>query len=225
MEGSTYTVQLENFAGPLDLLLQLIERNKLDICDISLAKVTNDYLTSIQNIELDPATANWFLDIASRLILLKSRALLPNHNQDNQEPLEDLTEQLQELSAIRQAIKQITDSAKPSLQFAKKSSTNTKVSHFTNLDLVNFTQFYPTKQHQLKPTTKSFKLKRQNPIYLRKKLHSMWQANQQLEIQQLHTYCDSHYETVVCFLLALEMVKDNKAKIVNDTKGIMVELV
>lgn len=225
MEGSTYTVQLENFAGPLDLLLQLIERNKLDICDISLAKVTNDYLNSIQNIELDPAAANWFLDIASRLILYKSRALLPGNSLDSQEPIEDLTEQLQELSAIRTAIKQILETAKPPLQFANKPITKSNATIFTNLDLTNFTQFYPTSKNQSSAPNKPFKLKRQNPIYLRKKLQSMWQANQQIEIRQLHTYCDSHYETVVCFLLTLEMVKDNKARIVNTSESIVVELV
>jgi len=225
VEGSTYTVQLDNFAGPLDLLLQLIERNKLDICDISLATVTNDYLESIQNIELDPAQANWFLDIASRLILYKSRALLPNKDQDTQEPLEDLTEQLQELSAIRNTMKQVVEAARPSFQFAKKPSTPINPTVFTNLDFSSFAEFYPAKQTQPQPTTKPFKLKRQNPIYLRKKLQSMWQSSQQLDISKLHTYCDSHYETVVCFLLALEMLKDNKAKIVDNNTSVMVKLI
>lgn len=225
MEGSTYTVQLDNFAGPLDLLLQLIERNKLDICDISLATVTNGYLESIQNIELDPATANWFLDIASRLILYKSKALLPNDNYDTQEPLEDLTEQLQELSAIRSAIKQMVHNAKPSLQLAKKLATPQTSTVFTNLNLDSFSKFYPSSKTESLHVTKPFKLKRQNPIYLRKKLHSMWQTNKKLEINRLHFYCESHYETVVCFLLTLEMLKDRKAKIVNNNDTVLVELV
>ncbi len=225
MEGSTYTVRLDNFAGPLDLLLQLIERNKLDICDISLATVTNDYLESIQNVELDPAQANWFLDIASRLILYKSRALLPNENQDIAEPLEDLTEQLQELAAIRAAMKQMVDNAKPPLKFASKAGNQQQPSVFPNLTIHNFTSYYPTKRALQHIPTKAFKLKRQNPIYLRKKLHSMWQINQQLEITKLHTYCDTHYETVVCFLLTLEMLKDKKAKLIDSNNTLMVELV
>ncbi len=225
MEGSTYTVQLENFAGPLDLLLQLIEKNKLDICDVSLATVTNDYLESIQNIELDPAQANWFLDIASRLILYKSRALLPNNDLEVQQPLEDLTEQLHELSEIRALTKQLAENQKPTLIFLKKTSTQNMPIKFSNLEIESLVDAYPLNRKVQNTIPKQFKLKRQNPVYLRQKLHSMWSTNKQLDIQRLQTYCDTPYETVVCFLLALEMVKDQKAQLVQTENKTVVELI
>src|SRR3989344_577745 len=73
-----YKVSLEQFEGPLDLLLALIEERKLYINDISLAKITDDYLSFISTLEQLPLqdTANFIL-VASTLVLIKSRSLLP----------------------------------------------------------------------------------------------------------------------------------------------------
>jgi segregation and condensation protein A len=73
-----YTVQLPVFAGPLDLLLQLIERNELEITKVSLAQVTDQFLGYIKILEdLKIADIAEFLVIAAKLILIKSEALLP----------------------------------------------------------------------------------------------------------------------------------------------------
>lgn len=77
MEG--YRVQLDVFSGPLDLLLYLIRRDELDIQDISIARVTEQYLEYVKLLEvLDPNAAGDFLVLASTLVELKSRALLPS---------------------------------------------------------------------------------------------------------------------------------------------------
>ena len=76
---SAYKVQLPIFEGPLDLLLDLIEQRKLLINDISLAKVTDDYLAHIKeqgNFSL-PGAAHFIL-VASTLLLIRSRSLLPS---------------------------------------------------------------------------------------------------------------------------------------------------
>jgi segregation and condensation protein A len=73
-----YRVQLDVFSGPLDLLLYLIRRDELDIQDIPLARLTEQYLEYVKLLEeLDPNTAGDFLVMASTLVELKSRALLP----------------------------------------------------------------------------------------------------------------------------------------------------
>ena len=79
MMDSAYKVQLPIFEGPLDLLLDLIEQRKLLINDVSLAKVTDDYLAHIKeqgNFSL-PGAAHFIL-VASTLLLIKSRSLLPS---------------------------------------------------------------------------------------------------------------------------------------------------
>lgn len=102
----TYAVRLEQFEGPLELLLQLIEKEKLDITRVSLAKVADqylDYLRQEQSLPLESLAQ--FLSIAARLILLKSRALLPLlvFTEEEEESLVDLEWQLREYARYREA--------------------------------------------------------------------------------------------------------------------------
>jgi segregation and condensation protein A len=77
-ESLDYTVQLPEFEGPLDLLLRLIEREELDITTIALAQVADTYLAQVRALDVpDPAALSAFLVIAAKLLLIKSRALLP----------------------------------------------------------------------------------------------------------------------------------------------------
>ena len=99
-----YAVKLKEFQGPLDLLLQLTEEKKLDITEISLAKVTDQYLAylkALENISLEDL-AN-FLVIASRLILIKSRMLLPSltFTEEEEEDIEALKRQLEEYKRFK----------------------------------------------------------------------------------------------------------------------------
>ncbi len=103
-----YAVHLEVFEGPLDLLLRLIEKAELDITTISLARVTDQYLAYIRQLdEIHPDLLADFLVVAARLILIKSRALLPRPPvvaEDEEEDVgEDLVRQLEEYKRFKQA--------------------------------------------------------------------------------------------------------------------------
>ncbi|MBU6333647.1 MAG: segregation/condensation protein A [Chloroflexi bacterium] len=72
------SVIVDGFSGPLDLLLRLIERAELDITTIALARVTDDYLAQVRALSApDPAQLSAFMLLAARLLVIKSRALLP----------------------------------------------------------------------------------------------------------------------------------------------------
>lgn len=74
-----YTLKLENFEGPFDLLFYLIEKNQIDIYDIPILEITEqylDYLSTMQELDLDIASE--FLVMAATLLHIKSRMLLPN---------------------------------------------------------------------------------------------------------------------------------------------------
>ena len=74
-----YTIRMENFEGPLDLLCQLIDKNKMDIFDIKIAEITDqylEYLKEMQKMNLDVTSE--FIVMAARLIYLKSKSLLPS---------------------------------------------------------------------------------------------------------------------------------------------------
>ena len=93
---SEYQVQLEQFNGPLHLLLELIQEQKLDIAQVSLAAVAEQFLAYVQpgHAELDPEVAADFLVVAAKLMLIKSRALLPEFIQQTEEEASELEQQL-----------------------------------------------------------------------------------------------------------------------------------
>src|SRR5205823_8815939 len=97
-----YKVRLEIFEGPLDLLLFLIKRDELDIYDISLERITSQYLEYLQAFkELNIEVAGEFVVMAANLIYIKSRSLLPA---DQQPPEEDAEEDDPRWELIRQLI-------------------------------------------------------------------------------------------------------------------------
>ena len=102
MMDADYKVKLEIFEGPLDLLLYLIKQDEIDIYDISLERITSQYLEYLQAFkELNIELAGEFIVMAANLIYLKSRSLLPR---DQQPPEEDAGEDDPRWELIRQLI-------------------------------------------------------------------------------------------------------------------------
>ena len=111
---SEYKVKLEIFEGPLDLLLYLIKRDELDIYEISLERITRQYLEYLQAFkELNIDVAGEFVVMAANLIYLKSRSLLPVDQQPPEEEAEeddprwDLIRQLIEYKKFKEAAAQL----------------------------------------------------------------------------------------------------------------------
>lgn len=92
-----FHIETEHFQGPIDLLLSLIEKRKLFINDFSLAKVADDYIAQVRTFENYPIddVAN-FLLVASTLVLIKSKSILPDLNltKEEEEDIDDLKKRL-----------------------------------------------------------------------------------------------------------------------------------
>lgn len=89
-----YAVCLDTYEGPLDLLINLIQKNKIDICDIPIATITNQYLLQIRTWQdMDMDVASEFIVMAARLLEIKAKALLPK-NEEDQEDADDLQARL-----------------------------------------------------------------------------------------------------------------------------------
>jgi len=108
---SKYQIDLPAFSGPLDLLLHLIDRQELDITAISLAHVTEQYLLQIERLKENRMEQLIdFLVVAARLVLIKSRALLPQtpvviEGEEEEDPAEALVRQLRQYKLFKQAAK------------------------------------------------------------------------------------------------------------------------
>src|SRR5262245_24506603 len=100
--AADYKVKLEVFQGSLDLVLHLVEQDETTIYDISLERITSQYLEYLQAFkELNIELAGEFIVMAANLIYLKSRSLLPR---DQQPPEEDAAEEDPRWELIRQLI-------------------------------------------------------------------------------------------------------------------------
>ncbi len=105
MSSGQFTIKQESFEGPLDLLLHLIEKRKLHISDVSLAKVADDYIAHINSTEKMPvAESAHFILIASTLTLIKSKSLLPmlDLTEEEQSDIDDLERRLKEYQRFKE---------------------------------------------------------------------------------------------------------------------------
>ena len=102
MEAITY--RLDQFEGPLDLLLTLIQKNKVSITDIPISLICDQYVEYIAEAQkLDMDIASEFIVMASELMLIKSRMLLPRDEEDEDDPREALTDALLRYQQAKEA--------------------------------------------------------------------------------------------------------------------------
>src|SRR5215210_3793367 len=113
--SSEYKVKLEVFEGPLDLLLYLIKKDEVDIYEIAIERITQQYLAFMEAFKvLDLEVAGEFVVMAANLIYIKSRSLLPAHVQPPEEEVEeddprwDLIRQLVEYKKFKDAAAQLS---------------------------------------------------------------------------------------------------------------------
>lgn len=97
-----YKFKLDNFEGPLDLLLHLIKDSKMEITEIKLANVTEQYLDYMSQLdEIDMDKASDFIDIAATLIEIKSKSLLPRVEEETEEEMDPETMLLRQLKEYK----------------------------------------------------------------------------------------------------------------------------
>jgi len=102
--STSFKIRLEQFEGPLDLMLYLIQSQELDISTVSISQITNQYLHAIKLMqELDFDIASDFLVMAATLILWKSKALMPKDDED-QNALEDAEVPLTQEELVKQLL-------------------------------------------------------------------------------------------------------------------------
>ena len=119
-----YVVSLSQFEGPLDLLLHLISKAKVDIKDIFVSEITEQYLASLEGIdELDMDTASEFLTMAATLLEIKSRALLPRppkEEEGEESPEQALIRRLEEYKLYKESAGRMKEFEKTAMQVFSK---------------------------------------------------------------------------------------------------------
>src|ERR687898_2396253 len=100
--GPGFVVQLDAYSGPLDLLLHLLREEQIEIAEIPIARIADQFLQAIHELGLNQAAD--YLDMASRLVRLKAQMLLPRHAEDDgwEDPRAELVRRLLEYQQIRE---------------------------------------------------------------------------------------------------------------------------
>lgn len=119
----SYAVRIEAFEGPLDLLLYLIRKAEMDIYDIPIAQVTQQYLDYIDVMQgLDLEVAGDFLVMAATLMQIKARMLLPSPPVEEDDPRLELVRQLEEYQLFRQAANDLAEREEEYTQYYLRES-------------------------------------------------------------------------------------------------------
>ena len=119
LEKKKYSIKINNFEGPLDLLCHLIDKNKMDIYDINISQITDQYIDYINNMEkMNLDVTSEFLVMASTLLYLKSKHLLPK-TQDDEEEIseEELIRRIVEYKKFKEISKKLKENY---LEYSKR---------------------------------------------------------------------------------------------------------
>lgn len=106
----TFVVELDRFSGPMDLLLHLIRQQDLDVFDIPIARITDQFLEVVRGMEVhDLDQAGEFLEMAATLIRIKAKMLLPRREEEEEEdPRAELVRRLLEYEQIREVARHLS---------------------------------------------------------------------------------------------------------------------
>ena len=124
LETNKYSIKLDNFEGPLDLLCHLVDKNKMDISKVNITQITDQYIEYLQAMEKEKLEiASEFLVMASTLVYIKSKSLLPNQVEDEAELTEE--ELIQRIIEYKK-YKEISKSLKQNFEIYSKRFTRGK---------------------------------------------------------------------------------------------------
>jgi len=232
-------VKLEKFEGPLDLLLHLIEKNKVDIYDIPIALITDQYLEYIKQMEMEDLNLmSEFLVMAATLLDIKCRMLLPvevNEDGEEEDPRAELVEKLIEYKMYKYMSFELKDRQIDAVRTIYKAPSIPKeVEEYIepidydklvgDMDLAKLNQIFKSvvrkQKDKIDPVRSKFGNIEKDEINLEEKqlqiemyvaTHKKFSFRALLEVQP------TKMEIVVTFLIVLEMMKVGKIAIVQES--------
>ncbi|TJZ62247.1 chromosome segregation protein ScpA [Sphingobacterium olei] len=231
MEAISYEIKLEQFEGPFDLLLFFIERDELNIHDIPISRITDDFLDYIQKMQsLNIELASEFIFVASTLMRIKAKMLLPRPDLDENENEIDLKEQLVQKLILYKQFKDVSEHLKEAedrrsklhlrgnivydLKNTKRQITEEELSSF---DLYKLMMVYEKMMyhftHRILPVTHTV-VKFPYTIEQQKKaISQLIELNKKLDFQNILKNSENKVHFVFNFLAILEMLQQKLLEI------------
>lgn len=225
-------IKVEKFEGPLALLLELIEKEKLDITEISLSKVTDQYLAKISKLDPKIYDVTEFMIIAARLIYLKSKALLPSlETEEEEEEIESLKEKLEIYKKYKEAANEFSNILKKNQRSYPAKKPEITFPKFTPPKGVDLNDLWDTFQKLLNDMPEELAREEidipSEKITVEEKLvhlHQIFSKNKKQSFKKILTTSKSKIEAIIIFLAVLEMVKCKKLKVTQNNNFQDIEL-
>ena len=222
--------KINEFEGPLDLLLHLIKENKMDIMNIEIEKITDQYIAYLNEQEkMNLEIASEYLVMASELIELKSKLLLPNQKIETEEgeevnPREDLVNRLLEYQAYKEITKVLKEKEELRKEIYTKSPESVKnyvdenaklSSDITLEDLVEAFKKYLERKKESKPLKTKVTTNEISVSSRRLEIKSILKEQSKVSFFKLFPVLNKEY-IVATFLAILEMAKNKELKITQE---------
>ena len=218
-----FNIILENFEGPLDLLLYFIKRDKIDIYDIPITEITNEYIQVIDEAKkLDVSVAGEFLFMASMLLRIKTQMLLPRQideeGLDIDDPRIDLVAQLIEYKKYRDLAHKLRNLHENNKDSFFRSSAkivydqSPEVSDFLKeVSLFDISKIFKDAIDNA-PTQDSFKIYKEIVSLTDQKKFIMesFEGNEVVSLKKIVKKLETKIEIIVTFLALLEMIKQSE---------------
>jgi segregation and condensation protein A len=218
-----FNIRLENFEGPLDLLLYFIKRDKIDIYDIPITEITNEYIQVIDEAKkLDVSIAGEFLFMASMLLRIKTQMLLPRQideeGLDIDDPRIDLVAQLIEYKKYRDLAHKLRNLHENNKDSFFRSSAkivydqSPEVSDFLKeVSLFDISKIFKDAIDNA-PTQDSFKIYKEIVSLTDQKKFIMesFEGNEVVSLKKIVKKLETKIEIIVTFLALLEMIKQSE---------------
>ena len=215
-----HSVAQASFSGPLDLLLELIERKELEITSISLSEITSDYLQALELMEVkDPRELSGFLTVATRLLAIKSRHLLVDpaeiEDEEGEVSLEEQLRQYQIYRTAAETLQRLREEGGESFPSAHKANIALGFVPITRDEFNQLSELYEQAIAQRLPLPTPEALPSEI-ISLSDKsleLQGLLRRNHRLELGGVFGRCESRLEIIVTFLAVLELLKQRVGRI------------
>jgi segregation and condensation protein A len=218
-----FNIRLENFEGPLDLLLYFIKRDKIDIYDIPITDITNEYIQVIDEAKkLDVSIAGEFLFMASMLLRIKTQMLLPRkideEGLDIDDPRIDLVAQLIEYKKYRDIAYQLKNLHEDNKDSFFRSSAKVvydqspEVSDFLKeVSLFDISKIFKDAIDNA-PAQDSFKIYKEIVSLKEQKnfIIESFKGNKVVSLKKIVKKLETKIEIIVTFLALLEMIKQSE---------------
>lgn len=218
-----YTVRVESFQGPLDLLLKLVEANEMEITKVSLMNVTEPFVQHVRENQgkIPPEDLADFLVVAAKLVYLKSKALLPSLSDPSLEEGPDLETQLRMYKAFVEAAERLGQMAKngqQSFSRIKRPIKDLAMGFVAPKDVTAsvLQDAFQRVIRRLEPIAYLPKAAIERVVSLEEKLTELGERVRKVMRVSFHRFLaesQSRAEMIVSFLALLELIKQRSVKV------------